>query len=210
MVLGGSLFSTTKTADLPGTRPIAARTSRGSDTCPWLEIGRGPWGVAITFKVFFTMLQMAAHAGRPVGLVSVGYGGRRLAALIQVLSDERVELLIDVRMRPVSAIPGFSGRSLERALAEVGIGYRHTPTLGNPPENRAPFHDGAVQRGRTGFLKLLAVKAARDALKDLAEIANKSRVAVLCAERDQSRCHRQVIVEQLQQLSPTLGVTVLT
>jgi uncharacterized protein (DUF488 family) len=156
------------------------------------------------------MLQMAIRDKRPAGLVSVGYGGRRLTALIRMLAEEHVELLIDVRMRPVSAIPGFSGRSLQRALAEVGIGYRHTPTLGNPPENRAPFHDGAVQRGRARFLKLLALKAARDMLEEVAAIANKSRVAVLCAERDQSRCHRQVIVEQLQKLSPTLGVTVLT
>jgi uncharacterized protein (DUF488 family) len=149
------------------------------------------------------------HPRRPVGLVSVGYGGRRLRSLVDLLTGEGVELLIDVRLTPVSGIPGFSAGSLRRVLGDIGIEYRHAPELGNPPDNRAPFHEGPREQGRSRFRKLLRSGAARKALEDLVMAVAQRRVAVLCAERDQERCHRQVIVERIRQLSPGLAVTVL-
>src|SRR6266700_305325 len=97
---------------------------------------------------------------RPVGLVSVGYGGRRLGSLIDLLAVEGVDLLIDVRLTAVSGIPGFSAGSLRRVLADIGIEYRHAPDLGNPPDNRTSFHDGPRERGRMRFRKLLRSGAA--------------------------------------------------
>jgi uncharacterized protein (DUF488 family) len=149
-------------------------------------------------------------SGREVGLVSIGYGGRRLRSLVDLLAGEGVDLLIDVRLTPVSGIPGFSAGSLKRVLADIGIEYRHAPDLGNPPDNRAHFHDGPREQGRIRFRKLLRSGAAREALEDLVALVAQRRVAVLCAERNQERCHRQVIVERIRQLSPGLAVTVLS
>ena len=143
------------------------------------------------------------------GLVSVGYGGRRLSALVELLTTQSVDVLLDVRLKPVSAIPGFSGASLRRSLGAVGIEYRHAVELGNPPENRAPFRDGPVETGRKTFRRILKEGAARGRLTDLALELTERRVAVLCAERDHERCHRQVIIEELLALRPGLALTVL-
>ena len=142
--------------------------------------------------------------------MSIGYGGRRLAAFVDVLVRENIDVLMDVRLRAVSAIPGFSGVALGRAVAAAGIEYRHASPLGNPQDNRAPFHEGPLEAGLVRFRELLAGGPAHDALEELATMARQRRVAVLCAERDHARCHRQVIIEQAQKLSPGVAVTVLT
>jgi uncharacterized protein (DUF488 family) len=142
-------------------------------------------------------------------VVSVGYGGRRVAAFIECLAAEQVEVLVDVRLRAASGIPGFSGQALANALSKVGIEYRHAPSLGNPPENRAPFHDGSLVVGRRRFLSVLAEDGGREELQKLAQTLGSRCVAILCAERDQLRCHRHVVIDELKHLMPKLEVTVL-
>ena len=69
-----------------------------------------------------------------VTIVSVGYQGRSVGELIDVLRQGGVEVLVDVRLNPISRKPGFSKNPLSQALAEAGIGYRHERELGNPRE----------------------------------------------------------------------------
>jgi hypothetical protein len=207
-VPGGSSFSMTNNADSPGRSPMAASSSFGSEIWPCDDSGRGPWGIAINSKGFFTIRLMAPAQPAP-GLFSVGYGGRRKGTFLDLLVSHGVEILLDVRLHAVSGIPGFSGGSLRRTLASVGIEYRHVAILGNPRDNRAPFQEGAIANGRKRFKRLLANSAARKSLEELADEALQRRVAVLCAERDHERCHRQVIIEEAQNLRPGLSVTVL-
>jgi uncharacterized protein YeaO (DUF488 family) len=70
--------------------------------------------------------------------------------------------------------------------------------LGNPKDNRAPFWDGRVAEGRAQFRSVLRSDEARSDLDRLAAQAKQSRVAVLCFEKDESRCHRQVVLEQVR------------
>jgi uncharacterized protein (DUF488 family) len=142
------------------------------------------------------------------GLVSVGYEGRTLDELLDALVAAGVDLLVDVRLTPLSRKPGLSRRRLEAALAERGIGYRHARALGNPKENREPFRRGDVARGRAVFQKLLAQDIATRAVAEIAEAGRRGRVAVLCFERDHESCHRQVVVEQALTQMPKSRQTV--
>jgi uncharacterized protein (DUF488 family) len=136
------------------------------------------------------------------GLVSVGYGGRRPAALIAALQEHDVRVLVDVRLNPVSGIPGYSGGSLARQLQAVGIKYVHEARLGNPIGNREGYRDG-LPSAKGGFGRRLA-STARPALAWLASLARHQRVAVLCAERDPSQCHRQAVTRAAVLLHPEL------
>ncbi|MCX9189840.1 hypothetical protein C3Y87_00070 [Carbonactinospora thermoautotrophica] len=130
------------------------------------------------------------------GLVSVGYEGRSLERFVEALCEQQVATVADVRLTPVSRKPGFSKTRLSQALAEAGIEYRHLRGLGNPKENRPPFWEGRVEEGRRAFRRLLATEPAASQLQELIELAGRQRVAVLCFEQDESRCHRQVILEE--------------
>ncbi|MCZ4506774.1 DUF488 family protein [Streptomyces sp. ActVer] len=132
------------------------------------------------------------------GLWSAGYEGRDIDSFVASLLDSRIDVVADVRLTPISHKKGFSKTRLGEALAEAGIEYTHLRGLGNPKDNRAPFWDGRLDEGRARFRGVLRSEAAQTDLERLAEHARQSRVAVLCFEKDESRCHRQVVLETVR------------
>lgn len=137
----------------------------------------------------------APHAAAPA-LFSVGYEGRDLDEFVRLLRAHGVTVLLDVRLNAISRKPGFSKTRLTAALADAGIGYRHARALGNPKDNRAPFHSADPRPGLRVFRALLASDDAGMELGHLAELLGAERVAVFCFERDHDRCHRQVVVDR--------------
>ena len=124
-------------------------------------------------------------------IVSVGYQGRSVSELIDVLRHGDVEVLVDVRLNPISRKPGFSKNPLNQALAEAGIGYRHERELGNPRENRDPFHREPYEAHlREGGSAVYA---------ELIELARSVRIALLCYERLHRDCHRSSILDLASQ-----------
>lgn len=139
-----------------------------------------------------------ASRGLGVAAVSVGYEGQDQAGFVADLSRRGVRLVADVRLNAVSRRPGFSKTGLRTALEEAGIGYRHFRALGNPQNNRAPFHtDDQLEHGRAVFAELLTAPAPAAELAELAGLARTQKTAVLCVERDEQHCHRKVILDQL-------------
>jgi uncharacterized protein (DUF488 family) len=132
------------------------------------------------------------------GLWSAGYEGRDIDSFVASLLDSRIDVVADVRLTPISRKKGFSKTRLGQALAEAGIEYTHLRGLGNPKDNRAPFWDGRLDVGRARFRGVLRSEDAQTDLERLAEHARQSRVAVLCFEKDESRCHRQVVLETVR------------
>jgi uncharacterized protein (DUF488 family) len=140
--------------------------------------------------------------------VSIGYAGRTAEALCDELVHHGVCILVDVRLNAISRKPGFSKGALRVALVAAGIEYQHEPLLGNPRENREPFQSGNVKVGRATYRKRLKNGSA-EALNRLSALASHSRVAILCVEREEGQCHRQVIVESIAAAVPGLLVTSL-
>ncbi|MFE9836338.1 DUF488 family protein [Streptomyces sp. NPDC005551] len=132
------------------------------------------------------------------GLWSAGYEGRDIDSFVSSLLDNRIDIVADVRLTPISRKKGFSKTRLGQALAEAGIEYTHLRGLGNPKDNRAPFWEGRLDVGRARFRGVLRSEEAQTDLERLAEHARQSRVAVLCFEKDESRCHRQVVLETVR------------
>ncbi|MYZ37115.1 MULTISPECIES: DUF488 family protein [unclassified Streptomyces] len=135
------------------------------------------------------------------GLWSAGYEGRDIDSFVASLVNSHISVVADVRLTPISRKKGFSKTRLGEALAEAGIEYTHLRGLGNPKDNREPFWDGRIEVGRARFRGLLQSEAAQSDLDRLALHARASRVAVLCFEKDESRCHRQVVLETVRNLA---------
>ena len=128
-------------------------------------------------------------------LVSIGYEGHTLDSLIEELAEQRVTTLADVRLNAVSRRPGFSKNRLRDGLAAAGIEYVHLRALGNPQYNRAAFHLGNIDEGCRIYREEIRTPEGSSALATLASLADQHPTAVLCVERDEKACHRQVIVE---------------
>lgn len=133
------------------------------------------------------------------GVLGVGYEGRDIKDFISDLVDLGVSRVVDVRLTPISRKPGFSKTRLGAALDTVGIAYDHRRELGNPKANRAGFAGSVTElaRAKAAYSQLLVGGEARRALDELASSARRERVAVLCFEADQYRCHRDVVLAEL-------------
>jgi len=138
-------------------------------------------------------------------IYSVGYEGMTVEALVDRLAGAKVTTLIDVRLNPISRKPGFSRKRLTEALGNAAIEYVHERELGNPAANRDSFRDGDGQAGRRHMRKLLS-NGSGPALDRLVERAMGERIAVLCVEREQDRCHREVIIEMALEKNSAIEV----
>ncbi|MBB4913048.1 DUF488 family protein [Streptosporangium saharense] len=133
------------------------------------------------------------------GLWSAGYEGRDIDSFVASLLDHGIDMVADVRLTPISRKPGFSKSRLGEALSQAGIQYTHLRALGNPKDNRAPFWDGRVNVGQARFRDILRSAEAQSDLNRLTEQAVQSRVAVLCFEKDEERCHRKVVLDTVRE-----------
>jgi uncharacterized protein (DUF488 family) len=138
------------------------------------------------------------HAIRP-GIVGVGYEGGDVGSFTAGLRAAGVQLVVDVRLNAISRKKGFSKRALAAALTAAGIGYWHVPELGNPTWNRSGFSGppGAADTARARFSELITTDVAEGRIAAIAAAAAAQKVAVMCFEADESRCHRAVILARL-------------
>ena len=140
--------------------------------------------------------QAGHDAGMPVtspaAVLTVGYEGRSVEDVIAGLVAQRVSLLVDVRLTPLSRKRGLSKRGLSEHLAAAGIEYLHLRALGNPLDNRDAFRAGTAA-ARLRFKELLAGPAALEARATIVKRAQLQTVALLCFEADPTQCHRQLV-----------------
>ena len=131
-------------------------------------------------------------------LFTIGYEKALLKDVIAALTAAGVEILLDVRDRPISRRPGFSKRQLGAAVEDAGMRYVHLAALGTPPEGRlakpAPRMGGGF--GAPSRKKLARAVAAHD-LDRAAELAAAAPRCLLCYETDWQVCHRRRIAEIL-------------
>jgi uncharacterized protein (DUF488 family) len=134
-------------------------------------------------------------------IYSVGYEGLTVPGLVERLQQNRIEELVDVRASPYSRKPGFSKKRLAESLTAAGIAYRHEPLLGNA------FRDVDDFAAAMGLMReYLGAGEPAEAVARLVALAEGRRVAVLCLESDQRRCHRQAVLDAARDRAPALDI----
>lgn len=141
----------------------------------------------------------APAGGLPGSVTGIGYQGQDMPGFLAAVSAAGIEIMYDVRLNPVSRKKGFSKNAIARALAGIGVAYRHEPALGNPKSNRAGFSGSGEERAeaRRRYTELLSAPAAQEALTRIAETASGARAGLLCYEKEEQHCHRDVILNRL-------------
>lgn len=137
-------------------------------------------------------------------IVSIGYEGRSPEELISLLQHHDVDVLVDVRLNAISRKKGFSKSALADALDAAGIDYRHERELGNPKDNRDAFRRG-LKSARSRYAHHLE-NGASEAYQEVVGLADTTRLALLCVERELGVCHRSSIIESAQRDVPDLTI----
>lgn len=128
-------------------------------------------------------------------LLTIGYEGCTIQAVLATLKDAGVRLLIDVRAVPQSRKPGFSKRQLAAGLDEQGIRYLHLQGLGTPKPGRDAARAGHPERMEVIFREHMQSDRAQADLAQAKVVARESRACLLCFERDHLHCHRHIVAE---------------
>lgn len=125
-------------------------------------------------------------------LFTAGYGGRRPADFVRLLTDAGVRTVADVRLRPDRASlgsyrhTGNPATGIEKLLADAGVGYASLPELGN----LFLGFDDSLARYAAFFGRAADLLVGR-----VAELPGP--VCLVCAERRAADCHRTTIAEYL-------------
>jgi uncharacterized protein (DUF488 family) len=127
-----------------------------------------------------------------IKIFTVGYGGRNKAGFLELMQDNGIRTIVDVRLRPDRASMGIwvkaktPDKGIEKWLCEADIGYRSLIELGNV---FLEFKDW--QERYRALLKL----SGNLLTERLAGIPDPW--CLLCAEKRVGECHRQQIADYL-------------
>jgi uncharacterized protein (DUF488 family) len=132
-------------------------------------------------------------------ICTVGHGTLGADELVGLLRGAGVEAVADVRRFPGSRRhPHVARESMQRWLADAGIEHRWVPELGG---RRRPDPDSPHVALRNAQLRAYADHMASDefaaGIGVLLGMADRHRVAVMCAESVWWRCHRRFVADHL-------------
>jgi uncharacterized protein (DUF488 family) len=131
---------------------------------------------------------------------TVGHGTRPVEELASLLEGARIGLLIDVRAHPGSRRhPQFNRAPLEQALGAHRIAYRwEGEALGGFRKLRPGSANVALRNESfRGYADHMGSAEFTAAACRLIESARGARLALMCAERHPSQCHRRLISDWL-------------
>jgi len=133
---------------------------------------------------------------------TIGHSNRSFEDFVQLLREERVELLIDVRKMPMSrANPQFNKTTLPSGLAEFQISYEHIAALGGlrSKTRTLPVEINGLWTNKSfhNYADYALSEQFRAGMERLLEVGHKQRSAVMCSEAVWWRCHRRLIADYL-------------
>jgi uncharacterized protein (DUF488 family) len=124
-------------------------------------------------------------------LFSIGHSNIAAERFIALLRDAGVDAIADVRSTPFSRrFPWFSGKNLATTLAQHGMTYLpYGDALGGRPRDAALYCDGVAD-----YEAMARQPDFQSGLDRLLADAARSRVCLMCAEREPLDCHRCLLV----------------
>lgn len=145
---------------------------------------------------------------RPVSapaVFTVGYEGRLVDGLLNLLVRAGAERVLDVRSNPVSRRYGFHGRTLNRLCRSLQIEYLHFPELGIEPALRRNLNSSAAYEALFARYDQNTLRRETAALAKVAALMLERPSVLLCMEADPSRCHRARLAKAIAR---TTGLTI--
>jgi uncharacterized protein (DUF488 family) len=125
-------------------------------------------------------------------IFTVGHSHIPIAHFIELLELHHVDTLIDARSQPHSRFaPQFNRKILQTSLEQAGIVYRYLgDKLGGRPKDPQYYLPG----GKVDYLRLAQAPHYWEGLQALRQEAERSHVAIMCAEADFRKCHRYWLI----------------
>ncbi|WP_330237669.1 DUF488 domain-containing protein [Streptomyces sp. NBC_00525] len=133
-------------------------------------------------------------------ICTIGHSTREFAELVELLRENDVTCLADVRSYPSSRrLPQWNQQAVIDSLPP-DIGYRWLRKLGgrrHTPKG-VPTVNGAWRvKAFRDYADYMATDEFREGLDELLALAEDERPAIMCSEAVPWRCHRRLITDAL-------------
>jgi uncharacterized protein (DUF488 family) len=128
---------------------------------------------------------------------TIGHSTRTIEVFLELLGQHKIELLLDVRRWPASRrYPHFNREALAAELKRTHINYLWRGDLGgfqkpSPNSPNTGWRIGAFK----GYADFMLTAAFAEIMREVEALAEKQRVAMMCAEAVPWRCHRQLLAD---------------
>lgn len=129
---------------------------------------------------------------------TIGHFNHSIEHFVQLLMQQRMSLLVDVRRFPGSrAFPQFNQESLDQSLTQAGMRYLWLEALGgrrpkSSQDGESP-NEGWQNKSFRNYADYMLTQEFRSGFEELAQLASSNRTAIMCAESVFWRCHRRLI-----------------
>lgn len=133
---------------------------------------------------------------------TIGHATRTLEQFVDLLMENRVGMVVDVRSMPASRTnPQFNRDVLPTSLQDYQIGYCHLPALGGLRKKQMLEEESPNDYWRVKSFRRYADYALgsdfAEGLATLRSLGSGQRIAIMCAEAVWWRCHRRIIADHL-------------
>jgi uncharacterized protein (DUF488 family) len=124
---------------------------------------------------------------------TIGYSGFLINDFISTIKSNNISLIIDVRSQPYSQyFSDYNKEGLQRRLESQGIYYRnYVKEFGARQDERQYY-------SKNGYLDFELYAKSPSFLKGIEKLINSMnkgyKFALMCAEKDPSKCHRAILV----------------
>lgn len=124
-------------------------------------------------------------------LYTIGHSNRTIDEFIELLKENRIDAVADVRSSPFSGMnPQYNREELKRSLNSHGIAYVFLgKELGARRDEEACYVDGVAR-----YEKIAETEAFRAGLDRIRLGMKSRRIAMMCAEKDPLTCHRTILI----------------
>ncbi len=128
-------------------------------------------------------------------IYTIGHSNQSLESFKQLLVDNGINVLVDVRSVPHSKFASqFNSLALENSIIEIGIKYIYLGReLGGRP-NYPTFYDAD---GYVLYYLIAQSSQFQQSVTSLIERAKKYKIAIMCSEEDPTECHRHLLIERV-------------
>ena len=135
-------------------------------------------------------------------IFTIGHSNGSPHQIIQLLQDNQIDLLVDVRSSPYSRFAAqFNKAEIEYLLKKSGIKYHYLgDKLGGRPTDPTCYKVGVVPQGHADYLNLVDYPAVMtkdfflEGIQQVLGLAQSARVCLMCSEEDPAQCHRHHLI----------------
>lgn len=134
-------------------------------------------------------------------IYTIGFTQKTAQEFFQLLSENGIECVVDIRLRPTSQLSGFSKQDdLRYFLKElIQCDYVHLPELAPTKEILSDYRqDKDWEKYEHRYIELLNERKIAGNTK--LSIIREKKCCFLCSEATADKCHRRLLAEYLSQL----------